>query len=328
MRARVHHHAAVPHAEDHPSRLQNYWGIVKDTIQGWSDHNALRLGAALAYYTVFAMAPLFLIAIAIAGLVFGPEAANRQLFGQINDMVGNSGGEAIQAMVAGANKPRAGTWATIVGAVTLLVGAAGVFLSLQEALNTIWQVRQKAGYGIRHFIKARLLSFAMVLVLGFLLLVSLIVSAALAALGKFLSGLLPEEEILWQVVNFVISLGIITVLFAAIFKVLPDVKVPWRHVWWGALVSALLFDLGKFALGLYLGRSSFGSIYGAAGSLMIVLLWVYYSSQTLFLGAEFTRVSAKRSGENIQPMNGAEFVTVSKTRSECMGEHKSDKTCS
>ena len=293
-----------------PLSLKNAWSIVRETLAGWSDHRALRLGASLAYYTVFAMAPLFLIVLAIAGFVFGEEAANRQLFGQISGLVGNDGGEAIQAMVAGADRPRAGIWATVVAIVTLFIGAAGVFVELQDALNIIWQVRQKAGSGIRHFIKARLLSFAMIVAMGFLLLVSLIISAALSALGGYLSGIVPAEEIFWQVINFVISLIFITGVFAAMFKFLPDVRIPWRDVWFGALVSAVLFDIGKFALGLYLGRSSFASVYGAAGSLVVILLWVYYSSQALFLGAELTRVKTKRSGRNVQPTHGAEFITI------------------
>jgi membrane protein len=299
-----------------PLSLANAWSIAKETLQGWSDHRGLRLGASLAYYTVFAMAPLFLIVLAIAGFVFGDEAANRQLFGQIAGLVGKEGGEAIQAMVAGANRPHAGMWATAIAVVTLFIGAAGVFVELQDALNTIWQVRQKAGNSIRHFIKARLLSFAMVVAMGFLLLVSLIISAGLAALGKFLSGILPAEEIFWQIANFIISLGIIAAVFAAMFKYLPDVRIPWRDVWLGALVAAILFDLGKFALGLYLGRSSFNSIYGAAGSLVIILLWVYYSSQTLFLGAEFTRVKAKRSGRKLQPRRGGEFIAIKELKSD------------
>jgi membrane protein len=290
--------------------FQSLFSLLKETVRSWNEHRALRLGAALAFYTVFAIAPLFLIVLAIAGFWFGEEAARRQLFDQLYGLVGRQGGEAIQAVVASADHPAAGAWATVVAVFTLFVGATGVFVQLQDALNTIWQVRRQPGRGLRFFIKDRLLSFAMVLVIGFLLLVSLVVSAGLAALGKFMSGLIPAQEIIWQIINFLVSLGLIGLLFAMIFKVLPDVKIAWREVWMGALLSAGFFNLGKFFLGLYLGRSSVTSAYGAAGSLIIILLWVYYASQTLFLGAEFTRAYAKRFGRPFQPSPGADFVTV------------------
>lgn len=295
-------------------RFATWYGLLKETLRSWNEHRALRLGAALAFYTVFSIAPLFLIVLAIAGMWFGEEAARRQLFDQIHGLLGQQGGEAVQAVVTSANKPKTGTWATIVAVLTLLIGATGVFVQLQDALNTIWQVRRQPGHGLRAFIKGRLLSFAMVLAIGFLLLVSLVVSASLAALGKFMSGLMPAQEAVWQLVNFVISLGLIGLLFAMIFKVLPDVKIGWREVWIGAVLSAVLFNLGKFALGMYLGRSSVASAYGAAGSLVIILLWVYYASQTLFLGAEFTRAYAKRFGRSFKPAPGAEFVTVKEVK--------------
>jgi len=205
-------------------------------------------------------------------------------------LVGRNGGEAIQTLVAAANQPRAGLWATLGALVTLGLGATAVFVELKDALDTIWGVQPKPGGGPRNFIKDRLLSFAMVLGVGFLLLVSLVLNAALAALGTFTSGLLPEQRLLLGCLNFLISLGAITVLFAMIFKLLPDVKIGWGDVWVGAFVTALLFNLGKFLIGYYLGRSSMVSIYGAAGSFIILLLWVYYSAQILFFGAEFTRL--------------------------------------
>jgi membrane protein len=295
-------------------RFNSWYRLFKETFQAWIEHRALRLGAALAFYTVFSIAPLFLIVLAIAGVWFGEEAARRQLFDQLDGLVGRQGGEAIQAVVASADRPKAGKWATVVAVITLFVGATGVFVQLQDALNTIWQVRRQPGAGLRRFIKNRLLSFAMILVIGFLLLVSLVISAGLAVLGKFMSGLVPAQEIIWQILNFLVSLGLIGLLFAMIFKVLPDVTISWREVWVGALLSAVLFNVGKFALGMYLGRSSVTSAYGAAGSLVIILLWVYYASQTLFLGAEFTRVFAKRHGRPFQPAPGAEFVTVKEVK--------------
>jgi membrane protein len=322
MNERLHHseHNVWSAAWDWICRLQAIWSLLRETVQKWNEHRALRLGAALAFYTVFSIAPLFLIVLAIAGLWFGEEAARRQLYDQLNGLVGPKGGEAIQAVVASANQPSTGLWATIVAVVTLFVGATGVFVQLQDALNFIWQVRRKPGRGWRSFIQNRLLSFAMVLAIGFILLVSLVISAALAALGQFMSGLIPAQEVVWQILNFLISLGLITLLFAMIFKVLPDVRIAWREVWLGALLSALLFNLGKFALGFYLGRSSVASAYGAAGSLVIVLLWVYYSSQTLFLGAEFTRAHAKRSGRPFEPRAGAEFVSIREVKTRDGGE--------
>ena len=297
--------------------------LTKETAQSWMEHKAPRLGAALAFYTIFAITPVFLIVLAIAGFWFGEEAARRQLFDQLQGLLGQEGGEAIQAVVAAANKPKTGAWATLAALVTLLVGATGVFVQLQDALNTIWNVRREPGRGLRHFIKDRVLSFAMILAIGFLLLVSLVINALLAALGKFMSDLMPAQEILWQFVNLLISLGVVTLLFALIFKVLPDVKIAWHDVWVGAMITALFFNLGKLLLSLYLGRSSTASAYGAAGSLVIILLWVYYSSQILFLGAEFTRVYAVKFGSHLRPVPGAQFIAVKEIKASPVGERGS-----
>jgi membrane protein len=284
--------------------------LFRATVAAWVEGKASRLGAALAFYTMFAIAPMFVIALAMAGFWFGEEAARRELFGQISALVGKEGGDAIQAVVAAAHQPKAGAWATAVALVTMFLGATGVFVELQDALNSIWGVRRKPGRGLRHLIKDRILSFAMVSGIGFLLLVSLVLSAGLSALGGALSRMLPAQEAIWAGVNFAISLGVITLLFAMIFKVLPDVKIAWHDVWVGAFMTALLFNLGKFLLGLYLGRSSMASAYGAAGSLVIVLLWVYYSAQILFFGAQFTRMYADRCGSRVEPADGARFVTM------------------
>jgi membrane protein len=198
-----------------------------------------------------------------------------------------------------------GIVSSIVGIVVLLFGASGVFGELQAALNTVWEVQPKPDRGLWGMIKDRFFSFTMVLGVGFLLLVSLLLSAALSAVGRFLSERLPGGEALWQVLNFVISLGVVTSLFALIFKVVPDVKIEWRNVWIGAAVTALLFTLGKFLLGLYLGKASFASMYGAAGSLVVLVVWVYYSAQILFLGAEFTQVYARHNGSNMRPSSNA-----------------------
>jgi membrane protein len=290
--------------------LKSSFELVKQAASEWIDRDVSRLGAALAFYTLFAIAPLFVIVLAIAGLWFGEEAARRELFSQVSGLVGSEGGEAIQALVSAANRPKTGAWATVIAVATLFVGATGVFIQLQDALNSIWGVRRKPGRGLRNFIRDRLLSFALIVGIGFLLLVSLVLSAGLSALGKFMSGLLPAQETIWQGINFVISFGVITLLFAIIFKVLPDARIAWRDVWIGAIITALLFNLGKHLLGLYLGRSSVASAYGAAGSLVIVLLWVYYSAQILFFGAKFTQIYANRYGSHIEPVPGAEAVTV------------------
>ena len=299
-----------------PPALKSTYSLLKQTVSEWIDLGVSRMGAALAFYTLFAIAPLFLIVLAMAGLWFGEEAARRELFGQVSGLVGSEGGEAIQALVSAARKPTTGAWATVIAVVTLFIGATGVFVQLQDALNSIWSVRRKPGRGLRNFIKDRLLSFALILGIGFLLLVSLVLSAALAAVSNVMSGLLPAQQTLWQWINFGVSFGIITLLFAMIFKVLPDVKIAWRDVWIGALLTALLFNLGKYLLGLYLGRSSVTSAYGAAGSLVIVLLWVYYSAQILFFGAKFTQIYSNRYGSHPEPAPGAEEVSVKEVASE------------
>jgi membrane protein len=291
---------------------QTIWGLLKNTFSEWNEDKAPRLAAALAYYALFAIAPLLIIAIAIAAWAFNQEqaAVRGQILGQIQGLVGEQGGKAIQDMLAGAaSKPATGLFATVAGLVTLVFGAIGVFGQLQDALNTIWEVAPKPGRSWMDMIKDRLAPFTMVLGIAFLLLVSLVVSAVLAAVSTFLGGMLPDLAIVGQVISFVVSFGVITLLFAMIYKLLPDVKIAWSDVWIGAAVTALLFTIGRLLIGLYLGRSSTASTYGAAGSLVIVLIWVYYSAQILFLGAEFTQVYAKAYGSKIQPAENAVAVT-------------------
>ncbi|PZV13593.1 MAG: ribonuclease BN [Leptolyngbya sp.] len=287
-------------------RLKDGVRLIKGTFAEWKEDNVPVLAAALAYYTVFSLAPLLIIAIAIAGAVFGEEAARGELVRQIQGLVGKEGAEAVQAMIQNAHKPGSGgAIATIVGVVLLMFGASGVFGQLQSALNTIWEVKPKPGQGIRSFLISRFLSFAMVLVIGFLLLVSLVLSSVLAAVSHIFNNLMPGLPILGQVINFLISFGVITVLFASIYKFLPDVKVPWKNLWVGAAVTAVLFNIGKLAIGLYLGNSSIGSAYGAAGSLVVVLIWVFYSAQILLIGAEFTQVYSKYRGTPLKPSKHA-----------------------
>src|SRR5919199_4252277 len=288
---------------------QAIFTLLKQTVYEWLEDRAARLGAGLAYYTAVSLAPLLIILIAIAGFVLGRQAVEGQVVAQIQGLVGKTGAEAIQAMIASASQPKAGIIATVVSIATLLFGASGVFGALQDALNTIWEVTPKPGRGMLGMIRDRFVSFTMLLGVGFLLLVALVLSAGLAALGTFVGGLLPVPEVVLQAVNLIISFGVITLLFGMIFKILPDAEIRWNDVWIGAAVTSLLFTIGKFVLGLYLGKSSAGSAYGAAGSLIVVLLWVYYSAQILFFGAEFTQVYANTYGSRVVPSPDAVPLT-------------------
>jgi membrane protein len=285
--------------------LKTAFDVFKQTVRDWLDDKAPRLGAALAYYTVFSIAPLIVIVIAIAGMWFGQEAAQGQIMAQLTGLVGEKGAEAIGGMLEAANKPREGMIASVLAIATLVFGATGVFIQLQDALNTIWEVKPKPGRGIWGFVRQRLLSLAMVFGIGFLLLVSLVLSAGLAAAGKWFEGAMPGGEQVWHAINFGVSFAVIAALFTLMFKYLPDVKIAWSDVWLGGVLTALLFTAGKFALGMYLGRSGVSSAYGAAGSLVVLLLWVYYSAQILFFGAEFTQVYANRFGKKLEPAENA-----------------------
>lgn len=246
------------------------------------------MGAALAYYTAFSLAPVLLIVITIAGLVFGRDAAQGALFHEIAGLVGPKAGEAIQAMLQNAYKTGGGVAGTIAGIGALLVGATTVFVELQDDLDLIWKTEKRTGSGIWNFIRSRLLSFGMILSIGFLLIVSLVVTSAVAAIGTIWNNTFVGMEILLQILNFLVSFGIITLLFATIYKVLPNTRIAWSDVWIGAGVTSLLFAIGKFAIGLYLGKSAISSSYGAAGAFAVLLIWIYYSTQIFLLGAEFT----------------------------------------
>ena len=268
-------------------------GLSKQTYQDWSAHRSQTMGASLAYFTVLSLAPLLVIAVAIAGLAFGKKAVEGLIVYQISDLVGAAGAQAIQTILANAKSPSQGIVATALGFLTLLVGASGVFNELRNALNTIWDVKPTSS-GLRSLVKEQLRSFGLVLSIGFLLLVSLIVSAVLSGVSKFVGAYVPVS-LLW-ISDLVISLVVITVLFALMYRVVPDTHILWTDVWIGAAATAILFALGKLLIGVYLGRASVGSAYGAAGSLVIVLVWVYYSAQILLFGAEFTHVYALRKG--------------------------------
>jgi len=300
--------------------LSAFWRLLKATYAQWGAAKPFQLAAALAYYTLFSLAPLLLIAIAVAGLVFGREATEHQILTTFQGLIGPQGAQAIQGLLHSASTPESGVIATVVGGVTLLIGAGGVVGQLQEALNTIWEVEARSEGGVWSLIRTRFVSFALVLGVGFLLLVSLLVSAALAAMIHVMQGVLPGGEVLWQGVEFTVSLGLITLLFALIYKVLPDVEISWRDVWIGAAMTALLFTVGRFLLGLYLGRKGVTSPYGAAGSLVLVLLWVYYSALIFFFGAAFTKVYDATYGTGMQPVKEAALKenrkAVTKARTE------------
>ena len=272
-------------------------------IKAWSKDNVPRLGASLAYYTLFALSPILVIAIGIAGSVFGADAVRGRIVGEIDGLIGRQGAEAVQSLLQGIHRDQAGALAVVLGAITLIIAASGAFLELQHALNTIFRVKtDPKKSGIERLILSRLRSFGLVVSIGFLLMVSLLVSAALSAL----SARIPLSEfggpVVLQAINVVVSLGVMTLLFGVIYRVLPDVRLAWRDVWTGAFVTSLLFSIGKLLIGLYLGQSSVASSYGAAGSIVVLLVWVYYSAQVALLGAEFTRVYAEyREGQPPPP---------------------------
>jgi membrane protein len=289
---------------------RGFWELAKSTWAEFNEDKVPRLGAALAYYTIFSLAPLLIIVIAVAGLVFGQSQAQDALLGQLRALLGSQGADMIQTMIDSTRRPAAGLFATVFGLGTLVLGAIGAFNQLHDALNTIWEVKPKPNRRLVDKIRDRLLSFSMVLVVGFLLMVSLAVSAALSAAGAFMSAQLPfVAEWLLSLLNFGISFGVITLLFALMFKYMPDAKIAWRDVWIGAAITALLFTLGKTLIGLYLGRAAAGAAYGAAGALVILLLWIYYSTQIFLFGAEFTQVYAGRYGQRVLPGKYAVAVT-------------------
>jgi membrane protein len=295
-------------SQQHPTslsgRVRSAWDLLKQVGSEWDKDNASRLAAALALYTLLSIAPLLVIAVAVAGMAFGEEAARGQISNEIAMLVGPQAGEAIQGLVARADAPTTGILSTIVGIVVLLFGASGVFGELQTALNTIWDVKPKPGRGFRGLLRDRFLSFAMVMGVAFLLLVSLVLSAALMAVTQMFRHVI-DWPWLWQGVNVLVGFAVTSALFALTFKVVPDVKVPWRDVWVGGIATALAFSLGRVALSWYVGRAATVSPFGAAGSLVALIIWVYYSAQILFFGAEFTQVYAMRRGAPVEPTPNA-----------------------
>jgi membrane protein len=273
--------------------------IAVRAVRAWSDDYAPSMGAAISYYTVFSLAPVLVIAIAVAGAVFGRQAVQGEIVAQLGGLVGQQGADLVQKLVAASSNSGKGLVAGTVSFVVLMIGATSVFTELQSALDRIWHVpAAKRPTGLRAILRARLASFGMILGLVFLLMVSLVVSTAVSALGRFTDRLLPGTEVLLQVVNALVSMGISTVLFAMIYKVLPSTRIEWRDVWVGAFVTAFLFEAGKFLIGLYLGKSSMTQTFAAAGALVILIAWVYYAAQIFLLGAEFTKVYAEEHGSH------------------------------
>ncbi len=280
-----------------------HWPEIKSlftqVFEQWSAHNAPRLGASLAFYSLLSLAPLLLVVVSIVGLVFGHSAAQQETIQQIKSLVGPAAGNAVGAFLQGSHNTNHGIVATSLGLLTLLFSASGVVIELRDALNTIWDVKTKgaSGFGmVTAYLKQRLFSFAIVVAIGFLLVVSLAITTWIEALASFSASILPGEATVLVLVNAVVSFVIVAFLFSAIYKVMPDVNIEWRDVFLGGAVTSLLFTIGKFVLGLYLGRASFASTYGAAASIVVLIVWVYYSGQIFFFGAEFTHVFASRYG--------------------------------
>jgi membrane protein len=288
-------------------KQKSAWNFLKTIFSKWVDDDPFQLAAALSYYTLFSLAPLLVISIAVAGFAFGREAAHNQIVETIRGLIGQQSAEAVQDMIQYAsNKPKTGLVSTVLGGIFLLFGAGGVVGQLQTALNAIWKVRPKPGTGLRDFIRKRFISFAMVLGVGFLLLVSLAISAFISGLTQFMGSLHETVALIAHLLDVVISFALVTLLFAMIYKFLPDVEIHWKDVWIGAALTSILFTTGKFLIGFYLGNSGVTSVYGAAGSLITVLLWVYYSALIFFLGAEFTQVYATQYGSGVVPAENAE----------------------
>ncbi|SFW38397.1 YihY/virulence factor BrkB family protein [Chitinophaga sancti] len=291
-----------------PGFFKKYWKILKQTFSDFMDDKVLKLSAALSYYTIFSIAPMLIVIITLCEVFLGKDAIEGSIYGQINSFVGNDAALQIQQMIKNAALSGDSTWATVGGIVTLIFGATGVFGEIQDSINFIWQLKAKPKNGILKIVINRLLSFSMVISLGFILLVSLALNGLIELFSTQLARLLPEVTVvLVYVINLVLTFTIISLLFAIIFKVLPDARVKWKHVIVGAMTTAVLFMVGKFAIGFYLGASKVGTTYGAAGSIVIILLWVYYSAIILYFGAEFTQVHVQYHGEQIRPNDYAVY---------------------
>jgi membrane protein len=290
--------------------------ILRKVVAAWFNDDTFTLGAALAYYAVFSISPLLIIALSITGFFYKGESAG-YIENEIAEFMGENAAKVIAGTIESVNQSKDGLTATILSLATLFVGASGVFVQLQYAMNRIWGVTPQPGRFFKDFFKQRLVSFAMIVGVGFLLLISLVLSAALAALNGYFSYLVPAASTVWYAVDLVLSFAVVTFVFAAIFKIVPDVDVMWSDVWLGAILTAVLFGGCKFAIGFYLGRSGIGSAFGAAGSLLVVLAWVFYCSQILFLGAEFTKIYSQTRHHSVSPAKGAEASKILMRRFFC-----------
>ena len=292
--------ASAPHVPaktlEHGSRTDG-WGLIKSAASAWVDDDCASMGAALSYYTIFSLAPLLLIVISIAGLIFGADAARGEIFNELRGLMGEDASKAVEGLLTSVSRPHESITATLIGIVVLLVGATSVFSELQSSLDRIWRLPARSkGSGLWGLLRTRLLSFSMILCMAFLLMVSLVLSAVIAALGNWWGSAFAGWEMLAQTVNLLVGFVLTNVVFAMIFKLMPRVQLRWTDVWLGALVTSLLFTVGKFLIGLYIGKSGVASGFGAAGSLIVVFVWVYYSAQIYLLGAEFTWVYARKLG--------------------------------
>jgi membrane protein len=287
-------------------KIREFWQLLRETYHEWIEREPFNNSIIIAYYTIFSLPGLLVIIINLAGYFFGYEAVEHKLATQIQGLVGGDAAKDVQDIVAKASASKDSTIATILGVVTMLFGATGVFYQVQQILNKIWEVKPKPKQMLLKLVRDRIFSFGLILVIGFLLLVSLVLSAGLSAVSDWVAAHLSESlNVIFKVADILLSTGVIMLLFAAIYKFLPDAKIRWREVWIGALVTAILFSIAKFALGLYFGKSDPASTYGAAGSVILIMLWVSYSGIILLFGAEFTQVYARRSGHRVRPVEGA-----------------------
>ena len=288
------------------ARLKDFWGLLKQTFRQWSEREPFNNSIIISYYTIFSLPGLLVIIITVAGYFYDEKKITTQITGQIEATVGGDTASDVEQIVAKASESKGSVIASVLGIATLLFGATGVFYQLQQILNKMWEVKPKPKQKILKLVRDRIFSFGLILVVGFLLLVSLVLSAALSAVGDWVSGHISESlQVAFKILDFLVSLAVVTLLFASIYKFLPDAKISWKDVWIGALMTSVLFVIAKFALGIYFGKSDPGSTYGAAGSIILIMLWVSYAGLILLFGAEFTQVYANRYGKKVRPVSTA-----------------------
>jgi len=290
-----------PVSRKKPARLKAAGGFLMEVYDQWRDDNAMTLGAALAFYTIFSMAPLLIVVIAIVGFILGEHTVQTEIVKRVQELIGSQGADAVRTMIRAAYRPGTGLWATVIGIFVILFGSTSALVMLKQALNIVWGAKPDPNAPYWNLVKERLLSVALILFIGFLLILSMLLSVALSFVTGFFHHILPLPSSFIQAADFGISVLLITLLFALIYKILPDVEIAWTDVWVGSVITAVLFSLGKFLIGMYLGRSSIASAYGAASSLAVVLMWIYYCSQIFFIGAEITQVYANRYGSHVKP---------------------------